>query len=276
MSPFALIAGSVLLLLLPRLVLPGRQPRLEGRNYQRLRSHLRMIFRIWSAPKPEMPLHLRPLWWINQLYCGVWHQLQVENEPPLPDTGPAILVANHTCGIDHLILQCGTRRVLGFMVAQEFYDYWVYHPFCVAIGCIPVKRDGRDQTAIRTALRVLKEGRVLPIFPEGRINPTSGREFLDAKPGAAFIALRSGVPVIPAYIRGTPPTNEIGASLTTPSRARLVFGPPIDLSDLTGPDVGHDRERINLAEATERIMSALRALRDQSGIPCPEAQLASP
>ena len=72
------------------------------------------------------------------------------------------------------------------------------------------------------------------------------------------------MPVIPAYIRGTPPTNEIGRSLTTASHSRLVFGPPIELSDLRGENLTRDRERTNLAEATERMMAALRQLRDRS------------
>jgi 1-acyl-sn-glycerol-3-phosphate acyltransferase len=66
--------------------------------------------------------------------------------------------------------------------------------------------------------------------------------------------------VIPAYIRGTPATNEIVPSLTTPSYARLRFGPPVDLSDLM--DEGRDKE--NLERASERLMNAIKALRDQA------------
>ena len=122
--------------------------------------------------------------------------------------------------------------MLGFMIAKEYYDWPLIHPACKLVGCIPVNRDGRDLQATRAALRVLKGGRVLPIFPEGRITPTSGRELGEFLPGAAFIAVRAGVPVIPAYIRGTPETNQIGPSLSTPSRAYVTFGNPIDLSDV--------------------------------------------
>ena len=206
---------------------------------------------------------LGALWWINQLYVRGMHDLVVEGDDRLPRSGPAILVSNHTCGIDHLILQAGTRRVLGFMIAQEYYDHRLYSPFCKAIGCIPVKRDGRDQTALRAALRALKDGRVVPIFPEGRINPSSGLEFHEAKQGAAYIALRAGVPVIPAYIRGTPTTNVILKALTTPSHAHATFGEPIDLTDLA---IAHDHEteRANLVTATDRFMDAIKALRDRS------------
>ena len=89
--------------------------------------------------------------------------------------GPAILISNHTCGIDHMLLQSRSRRLLGFMVAREYYEWKWIHWICKYIGCIPVNRDGRDFAATRAAMRALKAGRVLPIFPEGHIVPASGR-----------------------------------------------------------------------------------------------------
>jgi 1-acyl-sn-glycerol-3-phosphate acyltransferase len=175
--------------------------------------------------------------------------------------GPAILIANHTCGIDHMILQAKSRRVLGFMIAQEYYDFWACHFFCKLIGCIPVKRDGRDLSATRTALRVLEQGRVLPIFPEGKILPTSGEEIGEIKSGAAFLAVHSQAPVIPAYIRGTPRTNLIGRSLYTPSQARILFGDPIDLSDIDREAIG-DKQAI--LAVTDRMRDALHDLQKKS------------
>ena len=165
------------------------------------------------------------------------------------------------------MLQAATRRPLGFMIAQEYYDWPVVHPFARAVGCIPVRRDGRDLSAIRAAVRALADGQVVPIFPEGRINPKSGREFLDPRPGAGWIALRSRAPVVPAYIVGTPPTNEIGYSLATPSHARVVFGEPIGLDDLRELSASGSRESGAVEQATERIMNAIRSLRDASGRP---------
>jgi 1-acyl-sn-glycerol-3-phosphate acyltransferase len=187
------------------------------------------------------------------------------------------LIANHTCGIDHLLLQATTYRVLGFMIAQEYYDNRLFHPFCKLIRCIPVKRDGRDLSATRAALRALEEGRVVPIFPEGRILPTSGRELGEIKQGAAFLALRAGVPVIPAYIRGTPETNQIGPSLITPSSARVVFGKPVDLSDLQS----ERNDRAAVVEVSRRFREALLALqnptqcRTSSAAPVERAEIAS-
>src|SRR5436305_10123806 len=117
------------------------------------------------APRPEIHGFLRVLWWINAFYCALMHRLESSGTAPLPEHGPAILIANHTCGIDHMILQAGCQRVLGFLIAQEYYDYWLCRPFCKLLGCIPVRRDGRDVAATRAALRGLAQGRVVPIFP---------------------------------------------------------------------------------------------------------------
>ncbi len=237
MSPLSLLAITILFLTLPWLLGPG-----EGRGRGEIRGPMLV------------------LWWINRLYCSIWHHLESSETTAVPASGAALLVSNHTCGIDHMLLQAMTRRALGFLIAQEFYDWWFARPFCRIIGCIPVKRDGRDLSATRAAIRALKEGRVVPIFPEGRITPTSGRVIGEAKPGVAFIALRTGFPVIPAYIRGTPETNDIFRSIRTPSEARVVFGPPVDLSDLDLRD--DDREALDVA--TRRIMRAIRSLRDHS------------
>ena len=196
--------------------------------------------------------------WMVIAYCALWHRLRTNGWAKLPESGPAILIANHTCGIDHLVLQAGCRRVLGFMIAREYYDWSLIHWFCKRVGCIPVNRDGRDIYATRAALRALKEGRVLPIFPEGQITPSSGRELGPMRPGAAFLAIRSGVPVIPAYIRGTPETNQIGPSCATPSRSVVVFGDPIDLSDLKPAQAG---DKDVQAEVSRRFFQALVDLR---------------
>jgi 1-acyl-sn-glycerol-3-phosphate acyltransferase len=213
------------------------------------------------ALRPEIRGVLRPLWWINALYCAILHRLDSGGPAPLPEHGPAILISNHTCGIDHMILQAGCRRVLGFMIAQEFFDFWLCRPFCILLKCIPVKRDGHDTAAIRAALRTLDQGRVVPIFPEGRILPTSGREFGPSKPGAAFIALHAKVPVIPAYIRGTPLTNDVFKALFTPSRAKVVYGQAIDLSEEYARE---SSDKAKLAAVTRKFMGAIQELRARS------------
>jgi 1-acyl-sn-glycerol-3-phosphate acyltransferase len=218
-----------------------------------------------DARPSEIRGHLIVMEWLNVLYCQALHRLVVQSEAPLPEHGPAILVSNHTSGVDNMVLQAGCRRVLGFMVAKEWYDAPIVGTLCRILKCIPVRRDGRDVGATRDALRALEDGRVLPIFPEGRINPDSGRTFLEGKPGAAFLTLRARVPVIPAYIRGTPPTRIVTTAIFSPSNARVIFGPPIDLSDLlTDEPEDREAEKSRLAAITDRLMEAIKSLRERS------------
>lgn len=201
------------------------------------------------------------LWWVNRLYCGFFHQLKLHNEADLPEQGPAMLIANHTSGVDNFLLQAGCRRVLGFLVAQEWYDHKVCGIFCRLLHCIPVKRDGRDLSATRDAIRMLSQGRVVPLFPEGKILPKSGLEIGPGRSGAAFLALRSQAPVYPAYIWGTPATNNVMKAFLGCSQANVIFGPPVDLSKYYN-EHGTAENRAALNEVTNKMMTAIHQLKD--------------
>ncbi len=214
-----------------------------------------------GQPRPEIHGFLKICEFIYWSYCVLWHRLQIDRRAPLPQHGPAILISNHTCGIDHVLLQAACDRILGFMVAREYYEYPALNPWCRLVRCIPVNRDGHDFAATRAALRALKEGRVLPIFPEGHIVPESGRRIDEMKPGTAYLALHSGVPVIPAFLCGTPETNSIVKSLVTPSNARVLFGEPIDLSDIPA---ARPADKAAQTEVNNRFKAALLALQAQA------------
>jgi 1-acyl-sn-glycerol-3-phosphate acyltransferase len=249
MNSWVLLALTALLLALPRVLLPRER----------------------TAPKARPEIHgdLTFYWYVTRFYTWFWHRLRHEGWAPLPETGPAVLIANHTCCIDHLLLQSSCRRVLGFMIAREFFDLPIVHAFCLRIGCIPVNRDGRDLQATRAALRALSEGKVLPIFPEGKVTAASGRTLGPMLPGAAFIAVRSGAPVIPAYIYGSPPTDQIAGSLLKRSRSRVRFGPPVDMSDVRTSQAG---DKNVIAKVSERFERALLDLQAQSLAADPKAR----
>ena len=79
------------------------------------------------------------------------------------------------------------------------------------------------------------------------------------KPGTAYLAIHAQVPVIPAYIHGTPWTNEIIESLVTPSRAHVIFGEPIDLSDIHRDRAGDKKVQAEVSERFKRAFLALQA-----------------
>jgi 1-acyl-sn-glycerol-3-phosphate acyltransferase len=241
MSPWALILLTASVLLLPRLLQSAAR---RGRR---------------DGEQPEIHGFRPVLWALNSFYCVFWHQLKIIGPAPLPEHGPAILIANHTCGIDHMLLQAACYRVLGFMIAREYYEWPWIHAACRYVDCIPVNRDGRDFSATRAAIRALEDGRVLPIFPEGHIVPESGRRIDEMKPGTAYLAIHAQVPVVPAFIFGTPKTAEIIESLVTPSRARVIYGEPIDLADIRKEMAGNKAVQAEVSRRFKRALLDLQA-----------------
>jgi 1-acyl-sn-glycerol-3-phosphate acyltransferase len=191
---------------------------------------------------------------LNRWYTKLWCR-NTSNRPPLGEQGAAILIANHTSPLDPALLQAGTDRVIGFLMARELFEVrslnWLYR----RLGCIPVNRTGRDTAAAKAALRALARGDVLGIFPEGKMN-LNGKGLLDPLLGAALLALKSRAPVIPAYISGAVPGPSVVRPFFQRCRTRVRFGPPIDLSAY----YGRERDRQVLAEVGRLFMSAVAQL----------------
>jgi 1-acyl-sn-glycerol-3-phosphate acyltransferase len=166
-----------------------------------------------------------------RMYARVWHGLTWTGPAPLPDKGPAILIANHTCSTDPAFLQAGCSRPLSFLIAREYYEDlpWARRLF-EYLGSVPVCRDGNDVVAVRKGLLRLSEGRVLCIFPEGGLHAAGRGRFRRAKGGAALLALRSRAPVYPAFISRGPQHGNVPRAWLLPSRTGIAYGLPVNLS----------------------------------------------
>ncbi len=190
-------------------------------------------------------------------YARLWHGCAVRRKAPLPQKGPAILVSNHTSSADASLLSAGSPRMLSFVVAKEYYDI----PFVGAIltftFCVAARRDGRDAVTLRQALRRLSEGRVLCIFPEGGLSNAGRSRPRPGKAGAAYLALRSRAPVYPACIVNGPQTYRVLDAWLWPSRARVIFGPVVDLSAYYGRPIN----RKLLDEVMALLMKRVAELR---------------
>ncbi len=191
---------------------------------------------------------------LNHWICRLWHRLRVRGQCTVPPNGPALIVANHTCPVDPLVIAeaCPARKV-SFMIAKEYANPPLVGWIVRAADCIPVRRDGQDIAATKQAIRHLRSGKVLAIFIEGKIIPPGNKA--DPKDGAALLALRSQVPVIPCYISGTKYRDSLVRGFFARHKAVLRFGPPIDLSDLA-----QERGRDAVACATQRIYAQICAL----------------
>ncbi|MBI4604245.1 MAG: 1-acyl-sn-glycerol-3-phosphate acyltransferase [Planctomycetes bacterium] len=196
-----------------------------------------------------------------RVYARVFHSLKVvcPSENPLPEKGPAIVVANHRSSVDPVIVAVATRRRVFFLMAREYYESkglrWIFR----LLGCIPVNRDGNDLGATKAALKTLQAGKVIGIFPQGGIRDAESS--IEGKGGAALLALRTGAPVVPVFIDGTPNLDSVVRGLVTPSKTTLVIGPMLKLDG--GPERKPPREQVE--RLTASILGAIEALgRSQS------------
>jgi 1-acyl-sn-glycerol-3-phosphate acyltransferase len=204
---------------------------------------------------PERDFLVRILQAGNRIFCRTFHRLTIQTPCPLPGDGPAIFVCNHVSGLDPMLVQSAVpHRLVIWMMAKEYYDVkalgWVYR----TVHAIPVERSGRDLAATRSALRALEQGRILGIFPEGKIEPS--RDLLPFQTGVALMAIKSEVDVYPAYLDGTQRGKEMVPAVLSPNRACLTFGPKVEFDRSS-------TSRASLEEATEKIRAAVEGLRQQ-------------
>ncbi|MCA9154752.1 MAG: 1-acyl-sn-glycerol-3-phosphate acyltransferase [Planctomycetales bacterium] len=145
---------------------------------------------------------------------------------PLDGRQGAIVIANHRSSIDPFFLQVIVDRPMHWMVAKEYCEHWAFAWFLRNCEVIPVSRGGVDTAATKQAIRYALDGELLGMLPEGRINVTD-QFLLPARPGAAMVAIRAGVPIVPCYIDGAPYNGSAASPIFMRARVRVQFGRPI-------------------------------------------------
>lgn len=192
---------------------------------------------------------------LNEFLAKFWWRLQRLGASTVPRTGPVLVTANHTCSADPLFLSAAAPyRPISFLVAAEYSNWPVVKFFLRLVECIPVKRDSRDSEATKQAIRHLRAGKAVGIFIEGGI--VAPGEVHPPRDGVAMLALRTGAPVIPAYISGVTYHKSVVRGLLARHRARVRFGPPVDLTEFQAGD----RNRDGVRAATQKIYAAVQAL----------------
>ncbi|OBI50143.1 1-acyl-sn-glycerol-3-phosphate acyltransferase [Mycobacterium sp. E796] len=164
---------------------------------------------------------------------------KVEGLEYVPTSGPAILASNHLAVMDSFFLPLVVRRRITFLAKSEYFTGtglkgWFSRWFFTAVGQVPIDRTDADaaQAALNTAEQVLKQGKLLGMYPEGTRSP-DGRLY-KGKTGLARLALHTGVPVIPVAMIGTNVVNPPGTTMLRFGRVTVRFGKPMDFSRFEG------------------------------------------
>ena len=184
---------------------------------------------------------------------------KIEGLEYVPQSGPVILASNHLAVMDSFYLPLVVRRRITFLAKSEYFTGtglkgWLSRWFFTAVGQVPIDRSNADaaQAALDTAERVLGEGKLLGMYPEGTRSP-DGRLY-KGKTGMARLALHTGVPVIPVAMIGTNVVNPPGTTMLRFGRGTVRFGKPMDFSRFEGLAGNRFIERAVIDEVIYELM----------------------
>ncbi len=178
---------------------------------------------------------------------------RIEGSDRVPRQGPLIIVANHASDFDPPILSACVQRPVSYMAKEELFRVPLLGPAIRLYGAYPVKRGSADRSAIREALKQLEQGWAVGVFLQG--TRTLDGRIPDPKLGAALIAAKAQVPLLPVSLWGTHRILPKGAKLPRPLPVTVRIGAPI------APPAAGDKE--SLVAVTQQCTEAIHALHDQ-------------
>jgi len=172
----------------------------------------------------------------------------VEGEANVPSSGGLVVAANHRSYLDPPLLGTWFPRTIHYMAKRELFAIPVLGPLIAAVHAFPVEREKSDLGSVRRALRVIKEGGAVGIFPEGTRNIAGDAK---AKGGAVLLAALARCPLVPVALVGT----QHAIRRLRGSRVRVIIGEPIVFQGSENKPT-----KAELAQWTERVSKTIADL----------------
>jgi 1-acyl-sn-glycerol-3-phosphate acyltransferase len=192
-------------------------------------------------------------------FCYTFWRARFEGREFVPRSGAFVLSPVHRSNIDTPLMGCVTRRRMHFLGKDSMWKYgwsaWLF----TSLGAIPVRRGGADREALRACEVAVRAGEPVVIFPEG--TRKTGPVVEEIFEGAAFVALRTGVPIVPVGIGGSEAAMPRCTKLLRPVKIRVVIGPPFYP---TARQSGERVARREVRELSDRLHAELQRLFDQA------------
>jgi 1-acyl-sn-glycerol-3-phosphate acyltransferase len=187
-----------------------------------------------------------------KLFLLIWHRLRIRGAENIPDTGGVMIASNHASYLDPPVVGSGYRgRPVHFMARNTLWKPGFGKWWMDSVGCIPVARGTGDRRALTVTIKMLKDGKVVSMFPEG--TRTEDGELQEAKGGVAFIIEKSKCVVVPAYIDGSYEAHAKGAKFIKPKKLTITYGKPITQEDFQALGSGRDAYDAHAALIMQRI-----------------------
>jgi 1-acyl-sn-glycerol-3-phosphate acyltransferase len=180
------------------------------------------------------------------------YRVRITGREHVPESGPCVLAANHVSVMDGFFLAIAVTRQVRFMAKSELYRVPVVKQILLAAGAFPVERGADAGRAVTAGVKLLDQGAVVGVFPEGTSLPDRKRGY---KRGAARLALANGAPLIPVALIGTHLTLEPRTHRIRLPRVRIVIGEPLRVERQEPTEEA-------ATELTARLQKAIETLRD--------------
>ncbi len=194
---------------------------------------------------------------LGPLFRGAW-RIDTEGLEHVPEKGAAILASNHLSYLDHFLMPAVVDRPIYFISKAEHFDVpmqgWLFEQW----GVIPIQRGEGDEGALNEAERVLGDGELFGVYPEGT-RSLDGR-LHKGHTGVARLALKVGVPIVPVGMIGTYEALPKGQRAPRFPKVEIVFGEPMSFEKLHGQHEDYETTR----EVTDEVMAAIGELSGQA------------
>lgn len=193
-------------------------------------------------------------------FARTFWRLEVHGLEHVPRSGPFVIAPVHRSNADFALALAVTRRRMRFMGKAGVWKYRVLWPVFDALGGFPVARGSADRAALRTCIDVIRMGEPLVLFPEG--TRRSGPEVQELFDGVAYVASRTGVPILPVGIGGSERALPKGKKLPRPHKITLVIGPLMTVETTSEGKV----PRRAVKEMTTALRAELQRLFDEAQV----------
>jgi len=199
---------------------------------------------------------------VRGLFFGLakaYFRLEIRGAENVPPHGPFVLAPVHRSNLDFILVATVRRPRMRYMGKASIWKSKALGRFVSMLGAFPVHRGTADRESLRTCLRVIENGEPLVMFPEGtrRAGPTVE----DLFDGPAYVAARTGVPIVPVGIGGSSEAMPVGSKFIRPRKIVIVVGEPI--TPPAGEGTGRVRRRV-VRDLTDQLRADVQALYDEA------------
>jgi 1-acyl-sn-glycerol-3-phosphate acyltransferase len=202
---------------------------------------------------------LNPYYWVGyhltKLLARIFFRLRVVHRERMINEGPVILASNHQSFLDPPLVGSVSRRGVYFLARKSLLDGWFSGWILPKLNVIPVDSEtGRDRTALKAMIRILRAGQGTVVFPEGQRTPDG--ELQPAQPGLGLVVAKTLAPVVPMRIFGAFAAWPIHRKWPRPGRVTIVVGEPIHF---TPQDLEPGGKEV-YQRLSQRVMDAIASL----------------